>query len=116
MIRNVEKFRNITEKARSEDRYLLFGWWCFFFEQPWHLRGMENLMIDHYRIRTEIHKLHHAMCQTYCDYIDEVHKLFQPDGFWTSDDLGHQTGPMMSPEIFFMSFSFRIMRGLVEYT
>lgn len=95
-----EKFRNITEKARSEDRYILFGWWCFFFEQPWHLRGMENLMIDHFTHQTEIHKLHHAMCKTYCDYINEVHKLFQPDGFWTSDDLGHQTGSMMSPEIF----------------
>lgn len=26
--------------------------------------------------------------------------MLNPDGFWTSDDLGHQTGPMMSPQIF----------------
>lgn len=26
--------------------------------------------------------------------------MLQPDGSWTSDDLGHQTGPMMSPKTF----------------
>lgn len=30
----------------------------------------------------------------------EAARRLAPDGFWTSDDLGHQSGPMMSPQIF----------------
>jgi uroporphyrinogen decarboxylase len=40
------------------------------------------------------------MCDTYCAWFKKAVEVFKPDGFWGSDDLGHQTGPMMSPEIF----------------
>lgn len=90
----------VAEQARAENRYLLFGWWNLFFERPWGLRGMQNLMCDYYTDQDNIHKMHSAICDTYCDYIEEAFRLFQPDGFWSSDDLGHQTGPMMSPDIF----------------
>ncbi len=89
-----------AEKARMENRYILFGWWRLFFEKPWALRGMENLLCDYYTETDHVHKLHAAMCSTYCSYIAAAHRILKPDGFWTSDDLGHQTGPMMSPEIF----------------
>ncbi len=87
-------------KAQAEDRYTIFGWWNLFFEKPWMLRGMENLMCDYYTDSDNIHKLHGAMCNTYCAYIERAYEILKPDGFWASDDLGHQTGPMMSPEIF----------------
>jgi len=95
-----EQLAATAEKARAEDRYILFGWWGLLFERPWGLRGMENLMCDYYTAPDQIHKLHTALCDTYRAYIETAHRLFRPDGFWTSDDLGHQTGPMMSPDIF----------------
>lgn len=89
-----------AEKIRSQDRYLLFGWWGLFFEKPWGIRGMENLMMD-YHIETEnIHRLHDALCNQYCGYIKRATRELKPDGFWTSDDLGHQTQLMMSPKTF----------------
>lgn len=95
-----ESFVEHAAQARADDRYIMFGWWNLFFEKPWGLRGMENLMCDYYTDPDNIHKLYSAMCDTYCAYIEKAYKLIRPDGFWTSDDLGHQTGPMMSPEIF----------------
>ena len=95
-----EALRDIAEKAHTEDRYLLFGWWRLFFEKPWGLRGMENLMVDYYTAPEMVHRLHAALCDVYCAYIRYARELFHPDGFWTSDDLGHQTGPMMSPKVF----------------
>ncbi len=91
---------HIAQKAHADGRYLLFGWWHLFFEQPWMLRGMENLMCDYYAYPDMIHRFHQAMCDTYEKYLLKAVEMFQPDGFWTSDDLGHQTGPMMSPDIF----------------
>jgi uroporphyrinogen decarboxylase len=89
-----------AEGARAEDRYFLTGHWNLFFERPWMLRGMQNLMIDYHTEPENIHRLHGAMCDTYCAYIREAAGRMKIDGFWTSDDLGHQTGPMMSPAIF----------------
>ena len=86
--------------AHSQDRYTLFGWWNLFFERPWGLRGMENLMCDYYAEPDNIHRLHSALCETYCSYISLAFRQLKPDGFWASDDLGHQTGPMMNPEVF----------------
>lgn len=94
------KLADKAEKARSEDRYLLFAWWRLFFEKPWELRGMENLLCDYYTEPDNVRTLHSAMCETYCAYIEEANRILKPDGFWTSDDLGHQTGPMMSPGSF----------------
>lgn len=90
----------IADKARREDRYLLLGWWNLFFEKPWMLRGMENLMCDYYMEPDNIHKLLSAMCDTYCSYIETASCLLKPHGFFSSDDLGHQTGAMMGPPVF----------------
>lgn len=86
--------------ARQEGLYLHFGWWNLFFERPWSLRGMQNLMVDYYTDPENVARLHKAMCGVYCDYIRTAAENIRPDGFWTSDDLGHQTGAMMSPAIF----------------
>ena len=89
-----------AEKFKQNDQYLLFGWWRLFFERPWDLRGMENLMVDYYTEPENVHKLHSALLEHFLKYLDFAEKEIHPDGFWTSDDLGHQTSLMMSPDIF----------------
>ena len=95
-----EKVAEQAEQARKDGLYVLFGWWSLFFERPWGLRGMENLMVDYYTEPENVHRLHSALADLYTGIIRKAIRLFQPDGFWTSDDLGHQTQPMMRPEMF----------------
>ncbi|MBN1347016.1 MAG: hypothetical protein JXQ73_30275 [Phycisphaerae bacterium] len=90
----------MAEDCRKQDRYLLCGWWSLFFEKPWSLRGMENLLLDYYVEPECVHRLHDALADLYRRYIDRIARDVRPDGFWTSDDLGHQTQLMMSPEMF----------------
>ena len=97
------RFDQLIEQAQThheQDRYLIVGWWCLFFETSWSLRGMENLMTDFYLYPDEVHRLFEALCALYCRSIDKAAEVLKPDGFWTSDDLGHQTQPMMRPSTF----------------
>ena len=89
-----------AEQARAEDRYVMFCWWRLFFERPWGIRGMTNLLMDYYTAPNEIHRLHDALCTLYCGFIERAVRDLKPDGFWTSDDLGHQTQPFMRPRTF----------------
>jgi uroporphyrinogen decarboxylase len=89
-----------AERARAQDRYLLFGWWRLFFERPWAIRGMQNLLMDYYLEPDHIHRLHEALCNLYCGSIERSVRELRPDGFWTSDDLGHQKQLFMRPEVF----------------
>ncbi len=95
-----DKLEQQASAAHAGERYLMWGFWNLFFERPWSIRGMQNLMVDYYTEVENIHRLHDAMANQYIRYAEEAARRLQPDGFWTSDDLGHQTGPMMSPEIF----------------
>lgn len=89
-----------AEAAREAGRYLLFGWWRLFFEKPWEIRGMQNIMMDYYTDPDNVKRLHDALLKQYCGYIKRAGKILMPDGLWTGDDLGHQNGPMMGPETF----------------
>jgi len=89
-----------AEQVRSAGRYMLFGFWNLFFEKPWSLRGMENLMLDYYLHPGEVHRLHDALCTLYVGLIRRAARELRPDGFWTSDDLGNQRQLMMKPEHF----------------
>ncbi|NLG49692.1 MAG: hypothetical protein GX552_06240 [Chloroflexi bacterium] len=95
-----DKLAEQAQRYHAEDCYILFGWWGLFFEQPWGIRGMQNLMMDYYTEPERVHQLHDALCNQYCGYIRRAIRELQPDGFWTSDDLGHQTQLMMNPAIF----------------
>jgi len=88
------------DKARAEDRYILTGWWGLFFESIWGLRGMENLLMDYYLNPEQVHRLQGAVCDLYCRSIRKAAEVLKPDGFMSSDDLGHQTQPMMRAETF----------------
>jgi len=89
-----------AKAVREKDLYMLVGWWGLFFETPWGLRGMENLMVDYYENPDKIHRLHSALCDLYIKSIRKAAEVMKPDGFWTSDDLGHQTQAMMRAETF----------------
>jgi uroporphyrinogen decarboxylase len=87
-------------QARAENRYVMFGWWRLFFERPWGIRGMMNLLMDYHLAPEHVHRLHGALCDLYCGYLERAIHELKPDGFWTSDDLGHQTQLFMRPETF----------------
>ncbi|MBN1918635.1 MAG: hypothetical protein JW889_12065 [Verrucomicrobia bacterium] len=87
-------------RARAQGLYVMLSWWGLFFERPWALRGMEDLMVDYHTDRANVHRLHAALCDQYVATIRRAARDLRPDGFFTSDDLGHQTQPMMSPELF----------------
>jgi uroporphyrinogen decarboxylase len=89
-----------AKKARGDDMYIIAGFWKFFFERPWEIRGMENLLVDYYTDPDNIHRLYQALCNLYLGYLERIITELQPDGFWTSDDLGHQTQLFMRPTIF----------------
>jgi uroporphyrinogen-III decarboxylase len=61
---------------------------------------MQNLLMDYYLEPEKIHRLHEALCGMYCGYIERSVRAFRPDGFWTSDDLGHQKQLFVRPELF----------------
>jgi hypothetical protein len=96
----IEQFAAQAEKARAEDRYVIAGWWKLFFERPWEIRGMEDLLVDYYIAPDNIHRLYQALCDLYLGYLERIIADIRPDGFWTSDDLGHQTQLFMRPTIF----------------
>lgn len=87
-------------RIRAQDTYLLFGWWRLFFERPWAIRGMQNLLMDYLLEPKQVIRLHEALCDLYLRYLTRAVRDLKPDGFWTSDDLGHQTQLFMSPETF----------------
>lgn len=97
---HLQNLARAAEQAHASGKYVMFGFWNLFFEKPWTLRGMQNLLMDYCDYPDEVNRLHDALCNTYCSYIREAKRLLEPDGFWTSDDLGHQKGPMMGPAVF----------------
>jgi hypothetical protein len=89
-----------AEYVRGQGRYVLFGWWHLLFERPWYIRSMTNLLMDYHLEPAKVHCLHDALCTMYCGYIERAARDLQPDGFWTSDDLGHQEQLFMNPRTF----------------
>jgi uroporphyrinogen decarboxylase len=85
--------------SMAGDRYKLGCWWCLFHERFWKIRGMENLMVDYYENIDELKIIGHRLVEFYKVIVDRFAALGF-DGIFSSDDLGHQTGPMMSPQIF----------------
>ncbi len=105
-----------ANKFRTQDRYLMFGWWRLFFERPWQIRGMTNLLMDFYTAPEQVHKLYAALCENYLGYLKRAIRELKPDGFWTSDDLGHQKNLFMRPETFreFLKPYFQVIGNLLK--
>ena len=68
-----------AEQIRAQDRYLLFGWWRLFFERPWAIRGMENLLTDYYLEPENVHRLYEALSTLYCRYLKRAIRELRPD-------------------------------------
>jgi uroporphyrinogen-III decarboxylase len=89
-----------ANEAHAKNRYVMIGWWRLFFERPWEIRGMQNLLMDYYDSAENVHKLHEALCLLYLGYLERSIQEMDPAGFWTSDDLGHQQQLFMRPQTF----------------
>ncbi len=90
--------KEYTEKYAG-GRYKLGCWWRLFHERLWTIRGMENLMLDYYDAMDEL-KLIGRRILDFDKVIVDRFAALGFDGIFTSDDLGHQTRPMMSPAVF----------------
>ncbi len=95
-----EDLKRQAEQAHRDGRYVLYACWRLFFERPWEIRGMRTLFMDYCLHPVEIHRLNEALCGLYLGYLRRAIRELHPDGYWTSDDLGHQKHLFMSLEMF----------------
>jgi uroporphyrinogen decarboxylase len=93
----IAHFPDPEKDPRFED---LVACWRLFFERPWEIRGMRTLFMDYYRHPSEVHRLNEALCDLYLGYLRRAIRELHPDGYWTSDDLGHQKQLFMSRKMF----------------
>lgn len=103
----------IEQLPNTGGRYKLGCWWTLFHERLWSIRGMENLMTDYYDDMDNLKIIGNRLLEYYKVIIDRFAAL-EFDGIFTSDDLGHQTGPMMSPAIF-EELYFPLYKQFIEY-
>lgn len=90
----------IPDTKVSGERYTLLRWWYCLFERMWSLRGMENSLMDFYLYPEEVHRLFRKLTDFYLRAMERGAEAFHPDGIFLSDDIGTQTGPFFSLEIF----------------
>ena len=108
-------FDAVQEQAerQANGRYKLGAWWRLFHERLWAIRGMENLMMDYYDAMDEL-KIVGRKILDFSKGIVDRYAALGFDGIFSSDDLGHQTGPMMSPAIF-RELYFPLYEELIDY-
>lgn len=94
-----DNVKPMIEQAHKENRYVAGMWWKLFHERFWSIRGMENLMFDYYDDMENLKILGNRLLSFYKEIVDKFSAL-GVDAIFTSDDLGHQKGPMMSPAVF----------------
>ena len=90
----------LTKDVKRGEKYLLAGWWGCFFERLWALRGMENALMDFYLYPEEVHRLFDALTDFYLRAMERVKEAWDVDCFFASDDIGTQTAPFFSLEVF----------------
>ena len=61
---------------------------------------MTNALTDYYDYPDQVHRLYRALTDFYLGIIERGSKEQNFDGIFVSDDLGTQTQPFFSPEIF----------------
>ncbi|MCD6415589.1 MAG: hypothetical protein J7M08_02685 [Planctomycetes bacterium] len=93
-------FEPVREAVRaSEGRYVIAEKCHYFYERLWMLRGMQNIMLDFHDHPDEVHRLCDGLLQ-FALLVVEGCAQCGADGYLTTNDLGHQTGLMMSPDTF----------------
>lgn len=84
----------------EDGTYRLGHWWFCMFERHWQLRGMTNALMDYYTDPESVHKLFRAITDFYLIAMERGKNEMNFDGIFVTDDMGTQTGPFFSPEIF----------------
>jgi len=84
----------------ADDRYRLGQFWFCFFERHWMLRGMTNALMDYYTDPESVHRLFGALTDFYMVAIERAARELGANGVMTSDDIGTQTAPFFSVDIF----------------
>jgi len=84
----------------DEGRYRIGAWWFCLFERHWQLRGMDNALMDYYTDPQSVHRLFGRLTEFYMAWMERAKREQQCDAVMTSDDMGTQTGPFFSPDIF----------------
>jgi hypothetical protein len=91
----------ITKDAPPDTGLYRMGfWWYSYFERLWSLRGMENSLCDLYENGDSIHRLFRALTDFYKAAMTRGRNELGLDAIMTSDDIGMQTGPFFSIDIF----------------
>jgi uroporphyrinogen decarboxylase len=91
-------------------RYLGIYWAYCLYERLWTLRGMENTLCDFCENPEPVHRLLEAITEFHCAVIRRGARDLGARAVWTTDDLGMQTGPMFSREVFRTFFRDRYAR------
>ncbi|NQT67668.1 MAG: hypothetical protein HQ569_08880 [Actinobacteria bacterium] len=88
---------------------------CTIFELSWYLRGMENLLMDMYRNKNFVNYLMDKILEFYIPAAKKLAKI-GVDIIWIGDDVGMQTGMVMSPEMFreFLKEIYRLLINEVK--
>jgi hypothetical protein len=84
----------------GDGRYRIAHWWYTLFERHWSLRGMTDALMDFYTDPESVHRLYDALTTFYCRMIERAHEEVGADAVYSTDDIGTQTGPFFSPDIF----------------
>ena len=95
----------IPPEARGDGRYLGSQFFFCLYEKHWQLRGMSNALMDYYLYPEEVHRLFRKLTAFYKVVIRRAKEELNIDAFFTSDDLGTQTGTFFSKEIFDQFFA-----------
>ena len=72
---------------------------CTIFELSWYLRGMDNLMMDMLTNKKFVNFLMDKILEFYIPAAKKIAKI-NVDIIWIGDDVGMQTGMIISPDLF----------------
>ncbi len=103
----------LQDLPKAGNRYKVGLFWRVFHEFFWTIRGMENLMLDYFDEMDNLKILGQRVLAFHKGIVDRYAALGF-DAIMTSDDLGHQSGPMMSPAIF-EELYLPLYRELIDY-
>ena len=96
-------------KRLGRHRYRIGTEATFLFERFHFLRGFENAMADFYEHPAETERLLDRITDYFIGLVETFHS-YGMDGFSTTDDLGTQDNPFLSPAMFARFFTPRYQR------
>jgi len=94
------EYENLLPMVEKTEKYRVIHWWYWLFERLWSLRGMENALTDFYTDPDDIHRLLSKLTDFYCRILERAKAELDADAVFISDDIGTQTGPFFSLDIF----------------